>query len=178
MDVTEVSLCFLCRPYTRLVHTAKRHKETTLMEKRTSPSHNTHTYYTMLCPLKETSRPHIPQERTFQGKFGQSKKPLSCVNKGMFCRCNLNALLMLYHIWRLPHGWIQTNKRGGMRRAGERGKQFVCVCVYAFSKGGGWSGWWTGTMPEPDTSDDGISVLTADWKVNTSFSSVHLGPAR
>ncbi len=135
MDVIGESLCLLCRPYTRLVHIAEVHKETTLMEKCTSPSH-THTYYTILCPLKETSRPHIPQEWTFKRRFGQSKKPLSLTNKGMFCRCDLNALLTVYHIWRLAHGWIQTNKRGGMWGAGDRGKQFVYMCVYASNKGG------------------------------------------
>lgn len=81
---------------------------------RNAPHPHTHKYYTILCPLKETSRPHIPQEWTFKRRFGQSKKPLSLTYKGMFCRCDLNALLTVYHIWKLAHGWIQTNKRGGM----------------------------------------------------------------
>lgn len=103
---------------------------------RNAPHPHTHTYYNIFCPLKETSRPHIPQEWTFKRMFGQSKKPLSLTNKGMFCRCDLNALLTVYHIWRLAHGWIQTNKRVGCEGAGDRGKQFVYMCVYASNKGG------------------------------------------
>jgi len=66
---------------------------------------------------------------TFEGKvihgIGQTKKPLSFTNKGVFCQCCLNALLTVYHIWWLAQGWIQTNKR----EEPEKQVNSLCTCV-------------------------------------------------
>lgn len=128
MDVIGESLCLLCRPYTRLVHIAEVHKETTLMEKRTSPSH-THTNITPYSV--HSKRPHVLTSHR-SGDLNEglaNQRNLSLTNKGMLCWCDLNALLTVYHIWRLAHGWIQTNKRGGGPGT-EVNSLCTCVCMH------------------------------------------------